>query len=81
MKKAFIEILALTLVSTTSVFAEGGRKVKKAKAKVECSKGCPDKKDCHKTKIARINRVAFVTNLILIENPLLDCDGFFCYKP
>lgn len=48
MKKAFIGILALTLVSTTSVFAEGGKKVKKAKAKIEYSKGCPDTKDCHK---------------------------------
>ena len=48
MKKAFIGILALTLVSTTPIFAEGGKKVKKVKAKVECSKSCPDKKDCHK---------------------------------
>ncbi len=48
MKKAFIGILALTLLSTTSVLAEGGKKVKKAKAKVECSKGCPETKDCHK---------------------------------
>ena len=43
MKKIFLGILALSLLSSTAVFAKGGKK--KAKAKTTktqtCPKGCP----------------------------------------
>ena len=47
MKKILIGFLALSLMST-AVYAGGGRKKANKKAKVECSKGCPDSKDCRK---------------------------------
>ena len=33
---------------STAVYADGGKKKANKKAKVECSKGCPDSKDCRK---------------------------------
>lgn len=48
MKKIFLGVLALTLVSGAAFASDGGKHKKKTKkAKIECTKGCPDK-DCHK---------------------------------
>ena len=51
MKKVFLGVLALTLMSTTAVHADTGKKKAKAKTKTECTKGCPDTKDCHRNAI------------------------------
>lgn len=51
MKKLFVGVLAMTLLSTSSAFAGPGDKGKKGKkAKIECSKkDCPKTMDCKKT--------------------------------
>ena len=49
MKKIIIGMFALTLISSTSAFADSVKKVKKVKSKVVCTKGCPETKDCHNT--------------------------------
>jgi hypothetical protein len=48
MKKIFFSILAITLLSTTAVFAEKGRTAKKHHAKKECPSNCPKTGDCSK---------------------------------
>jgi hypothetical protein len=50
MKKVIVGLLALTLVSTAAN-ADGGKKKSKVKSKIECTKGCPDSKDCHKNAV------------------------------
>lgn len=49
MKKALIGVFALTLISGTSAFADTGKRIKKVKAKKECTANCPETKDCKKT--------------------------------
>ena len=52
MKKVLVGLFALTLISSSVAFAGPGDKGKKAKkAKIECKKNCPEKKDCKKTAI------------------------------
>ena len=46
MKKVFIGMFALTMVSSTVVLADAGKKAKKSK--VVCSKGCPSTTNCQK---------------------------------
>ena len=48
MKKILIGIFALTLVSASSAFADTGKRAKKSKAKIVCTKSCPDRPGCHK---------------------------------
>jgi len=50
MKKIFFSILATLLISTVSVYAEGGKPAAKKQAvKKECSSAnCPDKANCPK---------------------------------
>jgi hypothetical protein len=49
MKKIFLAILATSLMSGVAFATDGGGKqTKKAKAKTECTKKCPDCKDCNK---------------------------------
>ena len=50
MKKIFLSIIAIVIMSSVAVYAEGGKKVtKKAIAKKECTKAnCPDNPNCHK---------------------------------
>ncbi len=48
MKKILIGIFALTLFSA-STMADTGKKAKKSKAKVVCTKGCQPTKDCKPT--------------------------------
>ena len=47
MKKILLGTFALSLISLSS-FADTGKKAKKAKAKTECGKNCPETKDCKK---------------------------------
>lgn len=46
MKNIIVGFIALTMMSTTAVYAGGGKK--KAKAKTVCTKTCPETKDCRK---------------------------------
>ncbi len=49
MKKILFSILAISLLSTTVVFAGGGKKIaKKQTTSKTCPKGCPKTKDCSK---------------------------------
>ena len=49
MKKIFLGLLAIALMTTPSVYANGGKKKARKKAKIECSKDkCCDPKDCTK---------------------------------
>ena len=49
MKKILFSILAISLLSTTAVFADGGKKAAKKQATNKtCPKGCPKTKDCSK---------------------------------
>jgi len=48
MKKAFFAFLAVTVMSTAVVYAVSGKKKIKYKAKTECTKSCPETRDCHK---------------------------------
>ena len=47
MKKLLIGMFALTLLSI-SALADTGKKVKKAKTKTVCTKGCTETPNCHK---------------------------------
>ena len=49
MKKVFVSVLVLSLLSGVALGADGGKKKTNKKAKMECTKNCPDKKDCKKT--------------------------------
>jgi hypothetical protein len=49
MKKIVLGLFALTVMSTTAVYANGGKKKAKKKAKSCCTKTCTDKKDCKPT--------------------------------
>jgi len=48
MKKIFLGILALTLMSGVAFATDGGGKRKPKKAKTECPKSCSDSKSCKK---------------------------------
>ena len=48
MNKILVSMLALALLSSTAVSAEGGKSKKPATTKA-CDKGCPKTKDCSKT--------------------------------
>jgi hypothetical protein len=48
MKKVFIGMLALGLLSASSAFADAGKKVKKARFKSACTTNCVPGKDCKK---------------------------------
>ena len=48
MKKAFFAFFAVSVMSTAVVYAVGGKKKEKNKAKTECTKNCTETKDCHK---------------------------------
>jgi len=48
MKKIIFPMLALALLTSTAVSAEGGKSKKAATTKT-CDKGCPKTKDCSKT--------------------------------
>jgi len=61
MKPIFLSVLVLAFMSTTAVYANGGKKKAKAKAKIECTKAastekknskncciCPIKPGCEK---------------------------------
>lgn len=50
MKKVILAALAITLMSGVSFAADNGKK-KAKKAKIECSKNCPDNKNCHKNAV------------------------------
>ncbi len=48
MKRIFLGVLALSLMTTTAVYAGGGKKKAKAKARTECIKTvCGNKKKDH----------------------------------
>ena len=49
MKKILLGVLALSLISGVSFASDGGKKKAKKKAKIECTKNCPETKDCKKT--------------------------------
>lgn len=48
MKKIIFSMLAIALLSSTAVFADGGKNKKPATTKT-CDKGCRKSKDCSKT--------------------------------
>jgi len=50
MKKIIFPMLALALLTSTAVSAEGGKSKKAATTKT-CDKGCPKTKDCSKTAV------------------------------
>jgi hypothetical protein len=50
MKKIIFSMLAIAMLSSTAVLAEGG-KTKKPAATKSCDKGCPKTKDCGKTAV------------------------------
>jgi hypothetical protein len=49
MKKAFLGVLAFTLMSGVVFASDPGKRKTEKKAKIECTKSCPDSKDCHKS--------------------------------
>lgn len=53
MKKVFIGVFALTLLSAASAFADTGKKVKKARSKSACTVNCVPGKDCKKNDKCR----------------------------
>ncbi len=46
-------MLAIAMLSSTAVFAGGGKDKKPATAKT-CDKGCPKTKDCSKTAVCPV---------------------------
>jgi len=53
MKKIIFSMLAIAMLSSSAVFAEGG-KTKKPAATKSCDKGCPKTKDCGKTAVCPV---------------------------
>jgi hypothetical protein len=54
MKKLFFSILAISMLSSNAVFADGGKIAKKHHAKSSCPKSCPKTKDCGNAAICPI---------------------------
>ena len=53
MNKIIFSMLAIAMLSSTAVFADGGKNKKPANAKT-CDKGCPKTKDCGKTAVCPV---------------------------
>ena len=53
MTKIIFSMLAIAMLSSTAVFAGGGKDKKSASTK-SCDKGCPKTKDCSKTAICPV---------------------------
>jgi hypothetical protein len=51
MKRIFLGLMAITLVTGVGFASDGGKKKGGKKAKVECTKDCREKKDCHKNAL------------------------------
>jgi len=49
MHKIIFSMLAIAMLSSSAVFADGGKSKKPATTK--CDKGCPKTKDCSKTAV------------------------------
>jgi hypothetical protein len=50
MSKIIVSMLAIAMLSSATVFADGGKKEKPATTKT-CDKGCQKTKDCSKTAV------------------------------
>jgi hypothetical protein len=53
MHKIIFSILAFAMLSSTAVFADGGKNKKPAAVKT-CDKGCPKTRDCSKTAVCPV---------------------------
>jgi hypothetical protein len=53
MKRIIFSMLAITMLSSTAVFADGGKDKKPATTKT-CDKGCRKSMDCSKTAICPV---------------------------